>query len=244
MTTIADVVARVIAQPTPVIIIDTCNFLDLFRHEAGSNKPPRVPVPEIREAVNLLRLLVARPDSVHLIVPELVPGEYHEHADRIQTEFEDRLELRDKYELWLDQTANLIGVPNRRSQNGHLAGFAAILRGLADNLLNQALVLGRDQRSLDQAIARLIAKRRPSHHNEIKDSMNLEQSLELCSQLRRGGFADATVFISANTKDYAAAPTGPTLHAELRADFAAVSLEYFPHLRSALGNLRSRGKSL
>src|SRR5271157_1808821 len=95
--------------------------------------------------------------------------------------------------------------------------------------------------SLNRAVARLIAKRRPSHKKEIKDSMNMEQSLELCSQLRNSGFTHPAVFISSNTNDYAAAATSSQLHNDLQAEFAAVSLEYFPSLRAAFGSLRARG---
>jgi hypothetical protein len=42
MTLIMAVVAQIIAQPTPVIIVDTCNFLDLFlRDTTYSPKPPK-----------------------------------------------------------------------------------------------------------------------------------------------------------------------------------------------------------
>ena len=86
-------------------------------------------------------------------------------------------------------------------------GLHAQFRRLANELLARAVVLDRDQTSLDRAIARLIAKRRPSHKKEIKDSMNLEQSLELCSQLRIAGFTRPVVFISSNTNDFAAGST-------------------------------------
>ncbi len=74
--------------------------------------------------------------------------------------------------------------------------------------------------------------------------MNLEQSLELCSQLRNAGFAKIMAFISFNTTDFAATSTSARLHDDLRVDFAAVSLEYFPTLRAAVGSLRSRGELL
>ena len=35
MTTIPAAVARIIAKPAPVLILDTCNFLDLFRRDTS-----------------------------------------------------------------------------------------------------------------------------------------------------------------------------------------------------------------
>ena len=83
MTTITAAVAQIISHPAPVIILDTCNFLDLFRRDT-TRQQPRVPAEEIRIASELLQLVTARPDAVHLVVPELVPGEFADHANRIE----------------------------------------------------------------------------------------------------------------------------------------------------------------
>ena len=80
---LADACALVQSKaPAPVILVDTCNFLDLFRSDPAK---PRVPYQEIRAAADLLDLLTARPDAVHLLVPELIPREYTDHANPIQT---------------------------------------------------------------------------------------------------------------------------------------------------------------
>ena len=88
MTTITAAVAQIIAKPAPVIILDTCNFLDLFRRDT-TRQQPRVPAEEIRIASELLQLVTARPDAVHLVVPELVPGEFAGHANRIERAFDE-----------------------------------------------------------------------------------------------------------------------------------------------------------
>ena len=53
MTTITAAVAQIIAQRAPVIILDTCNFLDLFRRDT-TRQQPRIPAEEIRIASELL----------------------------------------------------------------------------------------------------------------------------------------------------------------------------------------------
>ncbi len=53
MTTITAAVAQIIAQCAPVIILDTCNFLDLFRRDT-TRQQPRIPAEEIRIASELL----------------------------------------------------------------------------------------------------------------------------------------------------------------------------------------------
>lgn len=236
MIPIPAVAAQFLAQPAPVLIIDTCNFLDLFRRDTTPSKP-RVPAEEIRIASVLLEKVSSHPGTVHLVVPELVPGEFRDHAARIEKEFDDWLEAHDNNRVWLAEAAQWVGAALPSPQKVYPFGLHAELRKLASDLLARTIVLDRDQTSLDRAVTRLIARRRPSHNKEIKDSMNLEQALELCSQLRNVGFAPPLAFVSSNTKDYAISTPKPRLHDDLQSEFAAVSLEYFPSLRAAIGAL-------
>ena len=108
MTTITAAVAQIIAQPAPVIILDTCNFLDLFRRDT-TRQQPRVPAEEIRIASELLQLVTARPDAVHLVVPELVPGEFADHANRIERAFDEWLGFHDENQDWLAEAELWVG---------------------------------------------------------------------------------------------------------------------------------------
>lgn len=69
MTSITAVVAQIIAQPAPVAILDTCNFLDLVRRDT-TRQQPRVPAEEIRIASELLQLVTARSQLVPAPVPQ------------------------------------------------------------------------------------------------------------------------------------------------------------------------------
>ena len=40
MTSIAAVVVNIVSQPAPVLILDACNFLDLFRRDSQRPKAP------------------------------------------------------------------------------------------------------------------------------------------------------------------------------------------------------------
>ncbi len=239
MTTIPAAVAQIIAQPAPVVILDTCNLLDLFRCDKVGQKP-RVPAEEIRIASVLLAFAIARPAAAHLVVPELVPGEFTDHANKTEGKFDEWLKEQDENQAWLAEASPWVGTSLPNPPAVRPFGLHAGFRRLADDLLAQAVVLDRDQASLNRAVERLIAKRRPSHKKEIKDAINLEQCLELCLQLRDGGFQRPAVFVSSNKNDYAMPSPGSRLHVNLRARFAVVSLEYYPSLRSAVGALRAR----
>jgi hypothetical protein len=241
MMTIATAAAQIGAQPAPVILLDTCCFLDLFRRDS-TRAQPRVAADEILMAANLLLKVTAAPGVVHLVVPELVPGEFADHASRIEQEFEGWFSFHDKNQNWLAAVGPAVGAALPSPVAVTPLGLHARFRKLAEDLLGQAIVLARDQTCLDRAVARLIAKRRPSHQKEIKDSMNLEQCLELSSQLQKAGFTRARVFVSSNTNDFADTATGSRLHPDLRAEFVAAALGYFTSLHATIGSLRASGE--
>jgi hypothetical protein len=232
-------VARIVANPAPGILLDTCTLLDLFRRDP-THKKPRVPPEEIQAVHELLRSVTTQTKAIHLIVPELVPGEYADHANKIEQEFDSWLSFLDDNQVWLADAALLVGVALAGPSLVQPLGFGAKFRKLADDLLALAGVLSRDQVCLDRAVSRLITKRRPSHKKEIKDSMNLEQCLELSSLLSQAQFTLPRVFVSSNTNDFAESQNF-RVHSDLQADFAACGLEYFPSLRETVGSLRNRG---
>jgi hypothetical protein len=241
MTPITIAAAQICAQPAPVILLDTCTLLDLFRPDS-TRRQPRVVPDEIPAAAELLQRVTACPDAAHLVVPELVPGEFADHAGRIEREFQGWLGFHDENQRWLAEAALWVGMALPSPQAVQPLGLQTALRKLAEDLLARTIVLARDQTCLERAVARLIAKRRPSHKKEMKDSMNLEQCLEFSAQLRRAGFTNSLVFVSSNTSDFAEAPTSTRLHPDLQGEFAAASLEFFASLRAALGSLRAKGR--
>jgi hypothetical protein len=245
-TTIADAVARITAEPAAVLIIDTCSLLDLFRFRFDPDKgrqPLIVPVEEIQAATDLLTFLAARPAICHIVVPELVPREFSDHASLVEDRSGKWLKSHaEDHELLIAKAAILTGESYPKSEIGGILDLHTHLRKLAESLLAQAIILARHQTCLDRAVTRLVEKKIPSHNKEMKDSMNLEQCLELGSQLRLAASPKACLFISSNTTDFAQPGRSSQVHAELRADFASASLEYFTSLRAAVGSLRARGE--
>ena len=240
MTSIASVVEKILLLPGPVIVLDTCNFLDLFRRDP-QNRVPKSESGDLEVVASLLRFVAAPSGRLHLVVPELVPGEFTDHADRIEVDFDRWFRSQDSNAEWLSGAASVVGVPLPLPDPVHPLAIAAGCRKLADELLAAATVLGRDQVCLDRAVSRLVHKRRPSHKKEIKDSMNLEQTLELSRRLRAATLVSDCVFVSSNTGDFAA-PESASVHPDLAAEFNDAGLSYFPSLTAAVGNLQSRGQ--
>ncbi len=240
MTPIAEVADRMRANPAPVLIVDSCNFLDLIRVARPTKDAPerRVDIEELKAAVALHKLLTSAEPLLHHLVPELVPREFADNAaEKVERPFRDWLVAHEKGRQWLADATAAVGVPLPPSPVVP-PDASRQFRDLAARLLATATVLERDLPCLLRAVERLISKRRPSHKKEMKDSMNLEQALELCRRLADGvPFPHPICFVSANTKDFADSPEGSRLHPDLEAEFDAVNLLYFTSLRSARGHL-------
>lgn len=242
MTTIGEAFDFIRANPpAPIILIDTCSFLDLFRRDVKRSQP-RVPHLEIRAAADLLDLVNSPPIAVHLIVPELIPREYTDNADGVQKEFGGWTELHDQNQDWLVEASSCVALALPAPFEVHPQGLAALLRALSNDLLTKAKVLARDQGCLDRAVTRLINKDRPSHRKEMKDSMNMEQCLELSRRLENVSFTKSRVWVSSNTNDFAQTATSSQLHSDLQDDFTNAGLDYYTSLRAAVGQLRAAGE--
>lgn len=222
--------------PAPVLFVDTCIFLDLFRSDRAG---PRAPHLEIQAAANLLGLAAA--DAAHLVVLELVPREYHDNAATVSAGFENWAELHDTNQEWLVEAGREVSLTLPPPRLVRPLGIGALLRGLAERLLAKAVVLERDPGCLERAVQRLISKARPSHKKEMKDSMNLEQCLSLSRRLETDGFPRSRVWVSSNINDFAE-PTSSLLHPDLQEEFVEAGLQYSTSLRAALGTLRTAGE--
>ena len=242
MTPIPVAVDAILAESAPVFVLDTCNFLDLFRRDV-SHMRPKVQANEIAHAVGLLKLVSSQPKEMHLVVPELVPIEYAANANAVEREFAKWIEFHDENVEWLSAVGSSVSAATTTPHPAAALSIHLKARQLADGLLQRAVTLARDQSCLNRAIERLMVKRRPAHKNQIKDSINLEQCLELCRQLRSRGFASPVVFVSSNTNDFAASDQpnpGPGLHIDLQPEFDSLQLEYYSSLRAALGAISGR----
>jgi len=230
MTPIADAVERVRAAPAPVLIVDTRNFLDLFRTDHGR----RTDVEELKAAATVSQLLTVSESALHLIVPELIPREFGDNADSdVGQPFRTWLDKHNENHLWLMTAGKVVGIEFPPHNPLVPLDVQIHFRGFAEQLLATAIILARDADCVLRAVERVIVKKRPSHKNHLKDSMNLEQALEFGRRLHlQGPFPYPLCFISSNRNDFAE-PSGTQIHPELKAEFDAAGLVYLPHLRDS-----------
>jgi hypothetical protein len=219
-------------RPRPVLCLDTCELL-----MAVQCLPQRRVVHV--EALNRIRtFLAATPDRLQVVVTDLVPHEFAQNLAEVQKKAKEFLVQADKdstlvHGAWSHLSSPLGSIPSAHAANT----LVNELTGLAQAVMAQARVLDSDPTCVHRALDRVLAKRRPSHDDRVKDSIHLEHYLELSRLLHTGGFTERRVFVSGNRSDFWDAPL-PRIHASIAPEMAAVGLEFFGDLRSAMGSLR------
>ena len=173
-----------------------------------------------------------------MVVTDLVPHEWNQNIADVQHKAGQFLADADQastlvHDVWLH-----LGRPLGSSPSAHAATpLVNELTALAQAVLAHASVLDSEPACVQRALGRVMAKRRPSHAGHVKDSIHLEHYLELSRLLHAGGYAERCVFVSGNRADFWDGPL-PHIHPLIAPDLAAVGLEFFGDLRSAVGSLR------
>jgi hypothetical protein len=117
------------------------------------------------------------------------------------------------------------------------SAMASRLHDLSKKLLQASVPLDRHHDTMSRAYDRVaVTRRRPCRKGgELKDCTIFEEYLEVCRQLRTGGFTRKLVFSTSNTEDYCAPGVVP--HADVANDCSAVGLVFTATLPWALNEL-------
>jgi hypothetical protein len=102
-------------------------------------------------------------------------------------------------------------------------------------------VIDRDISPTNAALDRVVAKRRPSHKKEVKDSYILEHYLAFSRAIGGPMFIKWLLFVSSNIDDFASTGSS-TVHPDLAPDFTTVGLRYATTIASAVAQLRAAGQ--
>jgi hypothetical protein len=239
MPALTNLAVDLCAKPArPVICLDTCDILEVVQcldWERPGTPRSAAPIEPVRR---LLAALIANPDRAQLVVTYLVEHEWTQNIGDIRAKAESFLKRIDDIVSTAGQAAGLVGTalpaPTPLSASSLVEDAAA----LSASLLNQAVMLERDDAMIRRALNRVMIKRRPSHDGHIKDSINFEHYLEFARQLRAGGFTAPVLFVSKNRKDYWDGEK-PQIHADLATEIndPAVRLQFYVSLTAALGPL-------
>jgi hypothetical protein len=232
MTLIADIRDDIIANPAPVLFLDSCILLDVVR------APLRDKPGEVRFAQLFLTSVQKNPKAIHLLVASPTQREWTDHI--AETENDCTIAVNG-----CNAVASIcghMGLPPVAFLPAGVLTLSTLLRNLSADLLAAAVSMDHDSAALGRAVDRIIASTRPAKPGGkgAKDSVILEHAVEATTQLRTAGFTGVCLFVSSNTKDFADAGS-TNLHAQLTPEFTAANLEYAVNLTHAESILTSAG---
>jgi hypothetical protein len=233
MKSIAALVEDLLADPRPVLCLDTCNFLDVI---TTGNRGLTDLITVNRK---LAEIIVTTPERVQLVVTSLVLREWHQRKDGVREEATKWLKNLDGQIVEVHKAWERLGQPlNAAARDYYDIALVDELTTLAESLLRGSVVLKENLDCVMRAVHRVKLKKRPSHNKEIKDSIHLEHYLELSRQLHAGGLGHPVLFTSTNSSDFWQDKNTPRHpHAELEGDFSAAHLQFFGRLPLALTHL-------
>lgn len=199
---LADAAADLLANPRPLLFVDTCDVVNLLQVLAT------VAVNELRAVNRLLSALGANPQRCQLAATYVTAIEYLQKTDAANPVYQKDSQIKrlppDEMTLQLTEidaqirrihlVRQELGVPLPAPIIYSNLDLVSDLRVTAGMLLDCCWELGRDQHCVDAAITRVFAKMRPSHKREVKDSIHFEHCLELANRLRQNGFAESILF--------------------------------------------------
>jgi hypothetical protein len=231
-TTLAEAKLQLTANPRPIICLDTCDFLDVARGLIRNDLSHAKAFVRMRDA------LAANPPQLQLVITYLVRHEWEQDRDGVQLEIDKDLQKLDEKIGLIGDASKEVGLDFVPPVSLAEMPLVQKLNDLAEALMSRAMILEKDGDCIERALDRLMAKRRPSHSKELKDSIHLEHYLELCRRLRHGHFVERCLFVSANKSDFWQDKTNPKIHPDLESELQGVGLEFFGKLEAAVGQLR------
>jgi hypothetical protein len=231
MIAIGGAVANLMANPRPILCLDTCDFLDVARAIMRDG------LARTKSFGRMIEALASDPNRFQPVITYLVRHEWEQDLEGVRIDAERDVERTNGKIALIGEACQDVGIVNPPLVPFDAKLLVQGLIDLAEKLMNQAVVLIKDDLCVERALERLMEKRRPSHSKEIKDSIHLEHYLEFCRQLRQANFAPRCVFVSANKSDFWKDKETPIIHPDLDDDLQSVGLEFYGRLEAAVGQL-------
>jgi hypothetical protein len=225
MTLIADIVNDITANPAPALFLDTCILLDVVRAPLR-NKPD-----EVRFGRIFLDAAQKIPKNIHLLIPSPVMTEWDTHILERENECRTAVDACNA----VSAICGHLALPAVAVLPAAVLTLPEVLRQLSTDLLAACVTIDHDADALGRAVNRIIASTHPVKRPDskgAKDAVILEHAVQMTGQLRIAGFAGDCLFVSSNTKDYAA-PGSTNLNLQLVPSFNHVGLGYAVSLTDA-----------
>ena len=222
--TILNAVNSITASTAPVLFLDTCAVLDVIR------MPQRESIQNA--VVSVTNEMVSKasrnPKQLWIVAATMVINELNEKLETVEEDLVQHVKKVDRDLENLRVAANsLFSTPEIKPLKFGEMKIPHTLRTIADNLIETAVLIARENDCKLRAGDRVADGKRPSQKGkeEYKDCEIIEHYLEVSKQLRNRGFQEKCVFVSSNKNDFCEKNT-TKIHPDLNTDFKEVGLEY------------------
>ena len=237
MALIRDVARRLMDSPKPLLLLDTCELINIVQSLKEKRK-------WLETAVDILGKLTLNPDSFEIVISELVRIEWQQNALAKKKDLDNYIESLDSQIARMHQAWSHLRkpLPFKPAEYGKLA-LSDHVMSLVNNLMDQAAEISFDDDCKNKAFSRVIGKKQPSGSGQFKDALLVEHYLRLSNLLKVEGYPYRRIFVTSNVKDfslrgdYKSKDRNDILHPDLQLEFNSCDLEYFVDLRVAFENL-------
>jgi hypothetical protein len=202
-----DLAAAVIAQPCPLLFLDTAAILDIlrvpFRHE--------LQVDIVDSAAAIVDEVLADPRRMWLVTSANVMQELDGRRTYVREELNARIR---ELNLMIARVSSVarIAFPERRIGSLDLPELKLEerIQGIMDRLVSSMAIFRGTATCVGRARDRLWAGLPPASKakQEYKDCEIFEEFLELLSAIRSQGFEPPAIFVTPNKEDYGPLPMG------------------------------------
>lgn len=230
----ADACSAILGEPSPMLYLDTCVFLDIVRSPVRDS----IGSDSAKVAQSLIRRSASNPRSLWLVTSATVEMEWQDNIDGVFEEVEReilKLESRRRHFLSAANAAT-----NTQYQHGQIESaldLAKKLKFVSKSLLDACAIVIPEDLHLLGAMKRVKQYLPPAKRGkaEPKDCEIYELFLGLCRELRTRGVANDFVFSSSNTEEYGQKNSGG-----IQPELASVGAKYASNLAWAEAVLDGR----
>jgi len=222
--TIDQWVTDILANPKPVILLDTCALLDIVR------APDRE---DILPAVISAASTLSSDNSKWLISSKTVSTEWNDNIDNVEIGVRNSLKNLHSRAIRYRDSVQHSPLPEKWKYNNEILDHQVEkkLRAISSKLLSATLLIEDDPECINRAYQRIINSIPPSSKgkSEMKDCSIIEHYIELGQKLKKGGFSKPIIFVSSNKNDFG---SPYDTKEPIKTEFSTASIQYVSDLAS------------
>ncbi|MBI4902812.1 MAG: DUF4935 domain-containing protein [Acidobacteria bacterium] len=224
-----ELVREITTQPCPLLFLDTCSVLDIFRSVYRDNIQSNL----ARSAADLVTSVQSSARQFHVVVTDSVLGEFNNNRANVNEELAAEM-AKLRRSMKRVSSAVEIFFPDRRVIDPGWPSPEEIkdrLLTVVDQLISVVTVLRESDECKLRAVVRVRNRLPPARlKQQVQDCVIFESFLDLVRQTRAEGFTGPAIFVTSNSTDYGK-PPGEDM---ISSDLAQISALYADDISRAL----------